>query len=397
MDLLKGIRVLDVTAWLFVPSAGAVLSQWGAEVIKVEPTRAPDPMRHAAAPGRTASLFDHYNRGKRGIAIDLTHEEGRDLLYQLVRRADVFLTSYLTETRQKLKIDVSDIKAHNGNVIYAKGTGRGPRGPFAERGGYDLATFWARGSLAETAARAAGSSPPYMIGHGDGMSGHTLAGGICAALLQRERGGHPAVVDGSLLATAVWFNGPAINAAAYGMPAEPSLESMARSERNPLMNSYRTSDGRFIQLCMVTDPDADWADLVSRLDRPDLAADPRFKTEEMRQIHSSETVAVLDELLARHTYQDLLVLLADACGVWEPVQTPAEIHHDPQAIANGYVRNASSDSGDLPLVSPAVMFDGDTGAPKRGPKWGEHTDEILGELGIPEYGIAQLRDRGIIR
>jgi crotonobetainyl-CoA:carnitine CoA-transferase CaiB-like acyl-CoA transferase len=199
------------------------------------------------------------------------------------------------------------------------------------------------------------------------------------------------------LATAVWFNGPAINAAAFGMPQEESLESMARSDRNPLMNSYRTRDGRFIQLCMVTDPDADWADVVSRLDQPDLAADPRFKTAEMRQIHSRQTVAALDELFARHTYQDLLVLLADASGVWEPVQTPAEIHHDPQTTANGYVRYASSESGDVPLVSPAVMFDGDTGAPKLGPKWGEQTDEILGELGIPQEEITHLRDRGIVK
>jgi crotonobetainyl-CoA:carnitine CoA-transferase CaiB-like acyl-CoA transferase len=397
MDVLNGIRVLDVTAWLFVPSAGAVLSHWGAEVIKVEPTRAPDPMRHSAGPAGTASMFDHYNRGKRGIAIDLTQEQGRQILYQLVRRADVFLTSYLTETRQKLKIDVPDIRAHNRSIIYAKGTGRGPRGPLAERGGYDLATFWGRGSLAETAARAAGGSPPYMIGHGDGMSGHTLAGGICAALLQRERGGQPAVVEGSLLATAVWFNGPAINSAAFGMSLEAGLESMPRSERNPLMNSYRTSDGRFIQLCMVTDPDADWADLVGRLDRPDLAADPRFKTAEMRGLHSGETVAALDEVFGRHTYEDLSLLLADASGVWEPVQTPAEIHLDPQTIANGYVRNAPSDSGDVPLVSPAVMFDGDTGAPKLGPKWGEHTDEILGELGVPQSEIARLRDQGIVK
>jgi crotonobetainyl-CoA:carnitine CoA-transferase CaiB-like acyl-CoA transferase len=343
-------------------------------------------------------MFDHYNRGKRGLALDLAQDEGREILYQLVRRADVFLTSYLTDTRRKLKIDVPHIRAQNGNIIYAKGTGRGPRGPLAERGAYDLATWWGRGSLADSAARAAGvDSPPWMIGHGDGMSGHTLAGGICAALLRRERTGRACIVEGSLLATAIWFNGPAVNSAAFGTPPDGGIESTPRSRRNPLNNSYRTKDNRFIQLCMIGSPDHDWADLVTRLDRPDLAVDERFKTAEARQSHSSDAVEILDEIFGRHDRESLEAMLADSSGVWEPVQSPADIHRDPQTIANGYVRTAASESGDTPLASPAVMFDGDTGVPRLGPRWGEHTDEILQELGLPGLRIAELRDRGVVR
>jgi crotonobetainyl-CoA:carnitine CoA-transferase CaiB-like acyl-CoA transferase len=143
VDILEGIKVVDLTMWAFVPSAGGVLAHWGADVVKVEGPRTPDPVRlfgGSLEPGGSSWMFKHYSRGKRGLAVDLTVEEGRAILYRLVERADVFLTSYLAETRRKLGVDIDDIRAHNPEIIYVRGTGQGPRGPDAERGGYDGAT-----------------------------------------------------------------------------------------------------------------------------------------------------------------------------------------------------------------------------------------------------------------
>jgi crotonobetainyl-CoA:carnitine CoA-transferase CaiB-like acyl-CoA transferase len=404
MEVLSGIRVVDVTAYSFCPAAGAILAHWGADVIKVEPAKRPEASRTTSERlPDTAGMLDgtsywHYNRGKRGIGLDLASDAGRAILYRLVEGADVFLTSYLTATRRKLRIDIDDIRAHNDRIVYAKGTGLGPNGPQAERGGFDLATWWGRGSLAYSALRASGADyPPGMTGHGDGMSGLALAGGICAALLQRERTGKASVVDGSLMGTAIWFNGIAINAAVRGRDGW-GHDLVARSTKNPLLNSYRTSDGRFIQLCMHADPDAEWPDLLKHLGRPELGSDPRFATLAARSENRAEAVALLDELVGQHTYKELSEILATTLGVWEPVQTPAEALEDPQVLANGFVRKAQHADGRATyLPAPAILFDGDSGEPKPGPDWGEHTDDVLAELGMTSEEIADLRQSGAIK
>ncbi len=397
MDVLRGVRVIDVTAWMFVPGCGGVLAHWGADVIKIEPTNNPDPGRGYTATQASSIAFKHYNRGKRGIALNLATDAGREILYRLVESADIFLTSYLTDTRKKLKIDVADIRARSPRIIYAKGTGRGPKGPQAERGGYDLASWWGRGSLADTAAKAAGVDfPPGMTGHGDGMAGHTLAGGICAALFQRERTGKTSIVDGSLMGTAVWFNGPAINAAAAG--EEWGGAGRSRESRNPLVNNYRSSDGRWIQLCMLSNPDADWANLVTHLGRPDLGSDPRFATIAAREENRAEALSIMDKTFAGHTYKELVGMLATASGVWEPIQTAAEIHEDVQTHANGFVRKVRyPDGAEVSLVVPGVMFDEEAGDVLPAPAWGEHTDEVLGELGMTAGEIGRHRESGAVR
>ena len=396
MDILKGVRVIDITAWMFVPGCGGVLAHWGADVIKIEPTRFPDPGRGMTDTQESSNIFKHYNRGKRGIALDLSSDKGREILYRLVKDADVFLTSYLPETRKKLKIDVDDIRVHNPRIIYARGSGRGPKGPHAERGGYDLATWWGRGSLADTAMKASGVElPPGMTGHGDGMAGHTLAGGICAALFKRERTGQTSVVDGSLMGTAIWFNGPAINGAAIGQPWQVAAP---RETKNPLSNPYRTSDGRWIQLCMISSPDADWTDLVTQLGRPELGNDPRFATVSAREENKAEAVRTLDEVFGAHTYEEMIEIMAGCSGVWEPIQTAADIHEDVQTKANGFVRKVRYANGEeVSLVVPGVMFDEDAGDVYPAPAWGEHTDEVLGELGITAEEISRYREAGAIK
>lgn len=398
MKLLDGIRVIDVSMWAFVPAAGAVLGHWGADVIKVESPRHPDPLRllnGGRVDGEGGYLFKHYSRGKRAIAVDLGRDEGREVLYELVRGADVFLTSYLPATRRKLKFDVDDIRAVNPSIIYARGSGHGPRGPDSERGGYDAATWWCRGSLADSAMVSAGVEwPPGMVGHGDGMSGMTLAGGICAALLKRERTGQASVVDGSLMGTAIWFNAPAVIASGTGQRWAGTAGP--RQAMHPTINTYRTGDGRFIMLLFLGDSDRDWADLCEHLGEPGLAIDGRFATSPDRYANRADAVGILDEIFGRRSLAEWKEALATASGVWAPVQQPAEMFDDPQTLANGFIRPASYPSGPIGLPAPPVLFDEDPGEPPLAPGFGEHTDGILAELGLDAPAIARLRANGVV-
>ena len=212
---LDGIRVLEVAMYGFVPSAGAVLTEWGADVIKVEHAITGDPQRGLRQTGLLRVEGDpnpnieHANRNKRSIGLDMSTPEGKEVLYELARRSDVFLTSFLPGHRKKFGIDVDDIRAVNPKIIYARGSALGPRGEESVKGGYDMTAFWCR---AGTAATITPPGMPGMIGppgpaYGDTISGTNLAGGIAAALLKRERTGEPSVVDVSLLGSGFWALG----------------------------------------------------------------------------------------------------------------------------------------------------------------------------------------------
>jgi crotonobetainyl-CoA:carnitine CoA-transferase CaiB-like acyl-CoA transferase len=398
-QVLEGVKVIDVTMFAFMPVAGGVLAHWGADVIKVESPSGPDPMRllfgGSTEPGAAYMSFKNYNRGKRAVAIDLSTEDGRSILYRLVEQADVFMTSYLPATRRKLKVDVDDIRRHNPDIIYAKGTGFGPRGPESERRGYDAAAWWARGSLADSAMQGSGAEwPTGMVGHGDTISGTVLAGGICAALLRRERTGVASVVDGSLLGTAIWYNHQPIVASSLGLswggPPGP------RDERPPTSNAYRTSDGRFVSLVFVNDPDGDWADLCEHLGRPELGTDPRFATSSARTTNRGEAVRLLDEIFAGRSLDEWKKVLVTAHGVWAAVQTPGEIHEDPQTIANGFVRKVQYPTGSISLPVPPVLFDEEAGDIDPAPDFCQHTDEVLLEAGLTSDEIASYRSSGVI-
>jgi len=400
VNVLEGVRVVDLTMWAFVPSAGGVLAHWGADVIKIEGPRTPDPMRLLGGtlePGDASWYFKHYSRGKRSLALDLKSDEGRDILYRLVEGADVFLTSYLPKTRRALKFDIDDIRAVNPRIIYARGTGQGPRGPEAERGGYDGATWWCRGTLAESTMRVTGiDRPSGMVGHGDGMSGMTLAGGICAALLKRERTGEPSVVDGSLLGTAVWFNGPVIISTGLGQDMTVDQRSTPRQARPATQNTYRTGDGRFLILSMLGDHQDEWEDMVDHLGLGHLKGDARFLTAADRQTHCAAAVAIFDEVFATKTLEEWKKILVTSKGVWSPIQHPEEIFDDPQTVANGFLRPVEYSTGPVRLPIPPILFDEEGGDPPRAPDFGEHTDEVLGELGIDPGEIAALRARGVV-
>jgi crotonobetainyl-CoA:carnitine CoA-transferase CaiB-like acyl-CoA transferase len=400
LNILDGVRVIDLTMWAFVPSAGGVLAHWGADVIKIEGPRSPDPMRLLGGtldPGDASWYFKHYSRGKRAITLDLKSERGRDVLYRLVETADVFLTSYLPKTRKALKFDIDDIRAVNPSIVYARGTGQGPRGPEAERGGYDGATWWCRGTLAESTMRVTGIDwPSGMVGHGDGMSGMTLAGGICAALLKRERTGETSVVDGSLLGTAVWFNGPVLISTGLGRDQTWDQVAAPRQSRPATQNTYRTKDGRFLILSMLGDHQDEWEDMVDHLGRPELKTDPRFLTAESRQANCAEAVAIFDEVFDSKTFEEWRAILITTKGVWSPIQHPEEIFDDPQTTANGFLRPVDYPTGTVRLPIPPVLFDEEGGDPPPAPDFGQHTDEILQEIGLDGDQVQELRTLGVI-
>jgi crotonobetainyl-CoA:carnitine CoA-transferase CaiB-like acyl-CoA transferase len=401
--VLSGVRVLEVAQWWFVPSAGAVLADWGAEVIKVEHPKAGDPQRGLVTSGLLPQgafnfMWEQPNRGKRSVAIDLASDAGREILYRLAARSDVFLTSFLPEARRRLRIDVEQIRAVNPKIVYARGSGQGVRGPEAERGGYDGASFWARGGIA-AALSTDPTAPPVSQrpAFGDGIGGMTIAGGIAAALFRRERTGEPSVVDISLLAAAMWTLAPDITMARALAGLGGRLPRFdRRMAPNPIVNVYPTSDGRWIMLVMLQS-DRNWPDLCRHLGRPELAHDPRFADSAKRFENRGECVDALDAIFRERTLEEWKRALATTDGVWAPVQRPIELYDDPQVIANGYLSEVElGDGSHCQLVPNAAHFDETPPRLGRAPECGEHTEQVLLDLGFDWDAIADYKKSGVI-
>jgi crotonobetainyl-CoA:carnitine CoA-transferase CaiB-like acyl-CoA transferase len=403
---LDGIRVLEVAQWWFVPAAGAILSDWGAEVIKIEHPETGDPQRGLITSGLIPQggfnfMWEQPNRGKKSVALDIRKERGRELLYKLAERSDVFLTSFLPAARRKLAIDVEDIRRVNPKIIYARGSGQGVRGPDAERGGYDAASYWARGGIGAVLTGTGSDGPPVSQrpAFGDSLGGMTIAGGISAALFRRERTGVASVVDISLLGTAMW-NISADITMARALAALGLGKGMPKMDRtmvpNPIVNAYQTKDGRWIMLVMLQS-DRNWPDLCRHLGRPDLIDDVRFVSSAARAANKVECVKTLDAIFAEHDLETWKQKLATADGVWAPVQQPGELYDDPQVIANGYLPQVELANGSTcQLVGAPVQFDEQV--PKLGaaPEHGQHTEEVLLDLGLDWDGILQAKEAGAI-
>jgi len=401
-DVLAGIRVVEVAAWTFVPISGAVLAEWGADVIKIEAPTGGDPQRGLVSSGLVPGgngvnfMFELPNRGKRSVGLDLTTDGGREMLYKLVETADVFVTNNLPDVRAKLGIELEQIRARNPKIIYVRGSGQGARGPEAGRGGFDGASYWARAGLAsiftpEDADWPVNQRPAF----GDVLGGLTIAGGISAALVRRERTGEPSVIDVSLLGMGLWSLGPDVTSAKLYENVEiPAFDR--DSAPNPLVGTYPTKDGRFISLILLQS-DRFWPDLAEHLDRPDLIDDPRFKDGMARYENRRECIQVLRDIFRERTYAEWCDRLRTLKGVWAPVQTPLETHDDPQVAANGYLEPITAPSG-ATFVVPAnpVQFDETPASVGPAPGHGEHTDEVLLELGLSYDEILEHKVSGAV-
>ncbi len=401
-EVMRGVRVLEVAEHTFVPAASALLAEWGAEVIKIEHAERGDAMRGLGSTGTVSLggdvhvLLEHSNRGKKSLGLDLASEAGLDVLHRLAETADVFLTNKLPAVRRKLRIDLDDIRAHNPDIIYVRGSGQGENGPDADKGSYDSLAFWARAGIAAGLGERDGEvvNPPGPA-FGDSIGAMTIAGGIMGALFHRERTGEATTVDVSLLGTGMWSMGATIALSLQmQMPWLGVPEGTA--VRNPLTNMYRTSDQEVISMTCLQAARY-WPELCAVIDRPELASDDRFANTESITENAPAAVEILTEVFAGRTLDEWRNTLSEFSGQWAVVQDTLQAAADDQSEANGYVRRYETAAGaGFSLVSPPVQFGGRPPSALRAPEFNEHGDEILGDLGLEYDEIIELKIANVI-
>jgi crotonobetainyl-CoA:carnitine CoA-transferase CaiB-like acyl-CoA transferase len=404
-QVMNGVRILEVAEHTFVPAASALLSDWGADVVKIEHIERGDAMRGLAStgvteiPGDVHILLEHSNRGKRSLGLDLTKPEGLEVLYKLATTADVFLTNKLGRVLRKLKIDVDDIRVHNPKIIYVRGTGQGSRGPDADKGSYDSLAFWARSGTAMGVMDPDHTRVPHPPGpgFGDSIGAMTIAGGIMGALYHRERTGEATVVDVSLLGSGMWAMGQSIGLAIATNQASTMPSAAAMTRRNPLVANYRTKDEKWLALCCLQAGHY-WPPMCEAIGRPELVTDPRFADHASLLEHGSEAIAILTEVFAQRTVAEWREALDDFIGQWTVVQDALEVASDRQSVANEYVQPCKTAAGvPFQLVTSPVQFDDEPNPPGRAPEFNEHGEEILTELAELDWDtIIDLKVRGVV-
>lgn len=402
---MDGVRVLEVAQFTFVPAAGAVLADWGADVIKVEHAEKGDAQRGLSAlmgmpvsSGSFAPLMEHPNRGKRSLGLALEEAGALEVLHELIRTSDVFLTNFLPAARRRLGIELDDVRKINPDIIYVRGSGFGNSGPDSEKGGYDSTAFWAR------AGSAVGTTPVDYGGlckmpagaYGDSLGGMTIAGGIAAALFARQRTGETSVIDVSLLGVGAWANAlPVGFALLEGGPPEPRPASNS-APTNPLVGNYRTADDRWLVLAMLQ-PGRYWPEFCRHIGREDLITDERFATAEALMGNAAVAAEIVQEVLAARPLTEWVTRFAGMEGQWAIAQDPWEVGQDAALRANGLIAEVLDVEGTTrELVANPVQFDEKPVQLKRAPQFAEHTDDILRALGKSDDELIELKVSGAV-
>jgi crotonobetainyl-CoA:carnitine CoA-transferase CaiB-like acyl-CoA transferase len=381
---MAGVRVVELAVAVAGPATTAMLADWGAQVIKVEP-REGDPQR---ANTQTA-YFDLDNRDKQSICLDLKVDEGRAILLRLLASADVFVTNLRPAALDKLRLDYETLAQEFPRLVYAAITGYGVGAP--EKAGYDIGAFWSRAGLAMALTPEGDAPPVSRPGIGDHSTGLATVAGIAGALFSRERTGHGTLVQTSLLRTGLYILGSDLMGQMAG--AAP-VRGLRRALYNPMLGCYRSQDDQWFWL-LGLQTDRHWPGLTRALNRPELAGDERFRTHLGLISHRDELIEILDACFAAQTMEQLAEAFAREDVWWDPVLDFEGAVNDPLANAAGAFPATAGESGRT--VATPVDFAGELPAQVgRPPEIGEHTEQILLGLGYEWDDIARLQAGGVI-
>ena len=396
---LTGIRVVELAVWIAGPAAALVLADWGADVIKVEPLDG-DPNRSFkyifGGDPETNPVFELDNRGKRGIAVDIRSDDGGKIMRRLLDDADVFVTNLRPGALQRVGLDAPTVMARHPRLIYGHITGYGTDGPDADRAAYDLAAFWSRTGIADTLKTPDGQVPVQRGGMGDHATGMTLAGGIAAALYQRERTGQGDLVTTSLLRQGVYMLGFDLNVALDWGRVAPRVDR--RRAPNPMANNYACGDERTLWLVGVAS-DRHWPPLARAMGHPEWLDDERFATDRSRFKNREELIALLDATFATRTLDEWADAFATEPDVfWAPVNSIEDVLADPQIRPSGAVVDVPErDTGSREMVATPINFGDAPPQPRRvAPDIGEHSREVLASVGYDDATLDTLIAAGVV-
>ena len=398
---LDDILVIEIDNWMASPSAGAILSDLGARVIKIEPPSG-DPMRDMGrAPKIDGPLksfdfqFNVDNRGKESLVVDLTQSAGIALVHALCAKANIFMCNLLLERQQRYGLDPDSLFTVNSQMVHATLTGYGTQGPDAWRPGYDVTAFFGRSGLYDAMREGDdGLVPQARPAQGDHTTGLAFVAGILAALRQVERTGASQAIETSLYETAVWTQ-----ASDYATTAIDSAPVRRRARENmltPTANRYPCGDGQWVVFNM---PGADkWPAFCAALGLHDWLDNEKYATPKGRYDHMPELTAGVDAALSARSRDEWGLIFDKAGLIWGPVLGLHEVPQDPQAQAiKLFPKIKNSDQGDYATVGIPMRFSGIEVGPKRSaPALGQHSEAILNELGVSDQEITSLKDAGII-
>jgi crotonobetainyl-CoA:carnitine CoA-transferase CaiB-like acyl-CoA transferase len=402
--ILEGVKVVDMGHVVAAPAACAMMADWGADVIKVEPL-AGELIRglrrfqdvDVVIPFEGGEVFpavELLNRSKRGIALDLQQESGKAIFYELIKASDVFLTNYELSAVKKLNLDYDTIRSHNPTIVYALLTGYGTVGPDKDERGFDYSAAWARSGMQHLIGEPGSPPPPQRGGMMDTVTSTQIVAGCMAALLHKEKTGEGQQLEFSLYHSAVWTLGLDIQMALMDAPLPKHDRTAAK---NPLWNTYRTKDDRWIWLSMLQS-DQQWPGFCRSIGKPELENDPRFADMEARDLNAKALILILDEAFAGHTLEEWIIRLKENDCIFARVQTPTEVTADPQAAANNFFSEIDHPVGiKMRMINTPVKFRQNPASIKAvAPQIGQHTEEILLDLGFDWEDIIRFKDQGVI-
>ena len=393
--ILDGIRVLEIANWLAAPASAALLCDLGADVIKIEPHRG-DPWRGYRQTDPENYAFEQDNRGKRGIALDLSKPGSREIVHKIAESADVFVTNLLPRRRQRFGVTYEDLKALNSRLIYVSFTGYGEKGPMYDRLGMDFGAFWSRSGIMNLMGWP--DEPPILQrgGMGDHSTSLGLLAGVLGALYHRERTGEGQEIWGSLFGTGIWVIGTDLQRTLVN--GEDAVRRPYRHENlSPITNWYQAKDGKWLIL-ENPNPCPYWQRACRALGLPDLEDVPEYSTVEGLEANCVELNALFEKIFATKTRDEWAPLLTENEVIWAPIQNLLEVSGDAQAEAiEAFETVEHPEYGEYRVINFPVKFGAtDNGARGAAPLVGQHTEEVLLEYGYTWEGIEGLKDEGVI-